>query len=187
MSSALTAFFSRDVVEIARDLIGARLLLGGTGGEIVETEAYHPTDPASHSFRGPTPANRAMFLGPARIYVYRSYGIHWCVNFTAAGNAAVLVRALRPVDGIGIMEARRGTDNLRQLCSGPGKLTAALGIDGSLDGLEIAASPLMLELAAEPREIVVGQRIGITKAVEKPWRFGMRGSPFLSRPFPKTA
>jgi DNA-3-methyladenine glycosylase len=182
-----TSFFSRDIDLIARDLLGATLALGPTAGIIVETEAYHPTDPASHSFRGPTPANRAMFMGPGRIYVYRSYGMHWCVNFTAAGNAAVLIRALEPVAGLDIMARRRGLADPRQLCSGPGKLTAALGIDKSLDTLPLAAAPLSLTLPKVPPDIVTGPRIGITKAVELPWRFGIRGSRFLSRPIPKTA
>lgn len=186
MADDLTPFFPRDIETIARGLLGATLGLGETAGIIVETEAYHPADPASHSFRGETPANRAMFLGPARIYVYRSYGMHWCVNFTAAGNSAVLIRALEPITGLALMVERRGLADLRRLCSGPGKLTAALGIDKSLDTLPISASPLSLSFPAAPPDIVTGPRIGITKAVDMPWRFGIRGSRYQSRPFPKT-
>ena len=185
MSFDPAAFFSRDVVSIAADLIGASLLFDGCGGLIVETEAYHPDEPASHSFRGPTPANAAMFLGPGHLYVYRSYGLHWCVNFVCAGNAAVLVRAIEPRQGLAQMRARRGVEETRSLCSGPGRLTMALGIDRRLDGVPLADSGLGLTLPDQPQARLVGPRIGISKAVDLPWRFGLAGSRFLSRSFPK--
>ena len=187
MADDLTSFFSRDVDAIARNLLGATLSHGETAGIIVETEAYHPTDAASHSFRGETASNRAMFMGPGRIYVYRSYGMYWCVNFTATGNAAVLIRALEPIAGLELMAARRGLADPRRLCSGPGKLTAALAIDKSLDTLPIEQSALRLRLANAEPDIVIGPRIGISKAIDIPWRFGIRGSRFVSRSFPKTA
>lgn len=179
------SFFSRPVTDVAADLIGARLGFAGAVGRIVETEAYHPTDPASHSFRGETPANRSMFLGPGRIYVYRSYGLHWCVNFVSAGNAAVLIRALEPLEGLDLMAARRGLADPRQLCAGPGRLTMALGIDKALDGQLLTESGLTLEPAAIRPPLSIGPRIGISKAVDLPWRFGLTGSRYLSRGFPK--
>lgn len=177
------AYFSREVTEVARDLLGATLLVDGVGGSIVETEAYHPTDPASHSFRGETPRNRTMFVGPARVYVYRSYGIHWCINFVCAGAAAILIRAIEPTQGIEVMAERRGLSDPRALCSGPGKLCQALAVTGAHDGLLLAESPFTFHPAAAPVPIVIGPRIGITKAAEVPWRFGMAGSGFLSRRF----
>jgi DNA-3-methyladenine glycosylase len=183
----LRTLLDRDAAEVAPALLGAKLLVAGVGGLIVETEAYHPSDPASHSFAGPTPRNRAMFAGPGRVYVYRSYGIHWCVNVVCRGASAVLIRALEPTDGIGLMRARRGREDLRELCSGPGKLCAALAVTGALDGHLLDAPPLALTLPRHRPEIVVGVRIGITKAAEVPWRFGIAGSRYLSRPFPKPA
>lgn len=180
------AFLDRDAAEVAPALLGAKFLVAGVGGLIVETEAYHPDDPASHSFRGPTPRNGAMFAGPGRVYVYRSYGIHWCINIVCRGASAVLIRALEPTDGIDLMRERRGLDDLRALCSGPGKLCAALAVTGELDGHSLAARPLSLTLPRQPAEAVVGPRIGITKAAEIPWRFGIAGSRYLSRPFPKS-
>ena len=182
---SLIAFFDRPAAEIAPVLLGAKLLVDGVGGLIVETEAYHPDDPASHSFRGPTPRNGAMFAGPGRAYVYRSYGIHWCLNFVCAYASAVLIRALEPTDGIARMRERRGLEDLRALCSGPGKLCAALGVDKRLDGMMLDAPPFALLLGRPSRQPAVGPRIGISKAVELPWRFGVAGSRFLSKPFAK--
>src|ERR1700736_703740 len=180
------AFFARNVHEIAPDLIGATLLVGGVGGIIVEVEAYHHPDPAAHSYRGPTPRNLVMFGPPGFVYVYRSYGIHWCINFVCekAGSAsAVLIRALEPTRGIAAMRRRRHLDDERALCSGPGKLTEALGITSAHNGLALDAPPMALYARAEKPEIVAGVRIGITKAAELPWRYGLTASKFLSKPF----
>jgi DNA-3-methyladenine glycosylase len=180
------AFFGRSVHEVAPDLIGATLLVDGVGGIIVELEAYHHTEPAAHSFRGPTPRNRVMFGPPGFAYVYRSYGIHWCINFVCEleGSAsAVLIRALEPTHGIAAMRRRRKSSDERALCSGPGKLTQALGITHAHNGLPLDAPPIALLARPERPEIVAGIRIGITKAVELPWRYGLKGSKFLSRPF----
>jgi DNA-3-methyladenine glycosylase len=180
------AFFARSVHEVAPDLIGATLLVNGVGGIIVELEAYHHTDPAAHSFRGPTPRNRVMFGPPGVAYVYRSYGIHWCVNFVCEkeGSAsAVLIRALQPTHGIAAMRRRRGLHDERSLCSGPGKLTEALAITEKYNGLALDASPIALHVRASRPDVVAGVRIGITKAVELPWRYGLKGSKFLSKPF----
>jgi len=180
------AFFARSVHEVAPDLIGATLLVNGVGGIIVEVEAYHHTDPAAHSFRGPTPRNKVMFGPPGGAYVYRSYGIHWCVNFVCEeeGSAsAVLIRALQPTHGIAAMRRRRGLDDERSLCSGPGKLTEALGISEEHNALPLDASPIALYARAGKPQIVAGLRIGITKAVELPWRYGLKGSKFLSKAF----
>jgi len=182
---SIVRFLNREAALVAPDLLGAKLLVNGVGGLIVEVEAYHPEDPASHSFRGPTPRNSAMFAGPPRVYVYRSYGIHWCLNFVCANASAVLIRALEPTDGIAAMRHRRGLEGVRTLCSGPGKLCAALGITGELDGRMLDAPPFALTLIKKPLPAAIGPRIGITKAVEIPWRFGATGSKFLSKPFPK--
>ena len=181
------AFFGRSVHEVAPDLIGATLLVNGVGGIIVEVEAYHHTDPAAHSYRGPTPRNQVMFGPPGFAYVYRSYGIHWCVNFVCEkeGSAsAVLIRALQPTHGIAAMRRRRGLHDERALCSGPGKLTEALGITIAHNGLALDAPPIALHARTEKPEIVAGIRIGITKAAELPWRYGLKGSKFLSKAFP---
>ena len=183
---SLLQFLNREAAIVAPELLGARFLVNGVGGLIAEVEAYHPTDPASHSFRGPTPRNGAMFAGPPRVYVYRSYGIHWCVNIVCGNASAVLLRALEPTDGIARMRRRRGLEDLRSLCSGPGKLCAALAITGELDGRMLDAPPFVLTLAPKADAIAIGRRIGITKAVDIPWRFGLAGSRFLSKPFPKT-
>ena len=180
------AFFARSVHEIAPELIGATLLVNGVGGVIVELEAYHHTEPAAHSFRGPTPRNRVMFGPPGVAYIYRSYGIHWCVNFVCEkeGSAsAVLIRALQPTHGIPAMRRRRGLHDERSLCSGPGKLTEALGITDRHNGLALDASPFALHARTSTPDIVTGPRIGVTKAVELPWRYGLQGSRFLSKPF----
>lgn len=184
---ALESLLRNDASVVAPALLDAEFLVDGVGGRIVETEAYHPDDPASHSFRGPTPRNRAMFAGPGHVYVYRSYGIHWCVNIVCADASAVLIRALHPTRGIDIMRARRGVADDRDLCSGPGKLCAALAITGEFDHRRIDAPPFSLQLAKPPPAPLVGSRIGITKAVNQPWRFGVSGSPHLSRPFPNPA
>jgi DNA-3-methyladenine glycosylase len=178
-------FFARSVHEVAPDLIGATLLVDGVGGPIVEVEAYDQEDPASHSFRGPTARNALMFGPPGYAYVYRSYGIHWCLNFTCdvEGRAeAVLIRALRPLYGVDVMRARRGVEPERSLASGPGKLCAALGVSSSHNGLVLDAPPFELLVRPETPEIATGPRIGITKATELSWRYGVKGSPFLSRP-----
>ncbi|MDB5930344.1 MAG: DNA-3-methyladenine glycosylase [Polaromonas sp.] len=180
--------FSTSSSAVARALIGVRLLVGGVGGMIVETEAYDHEDPASHSFSGPTVRNAAMFGPPGRAYVYRSYGIHWCLNFVcreAGHGAGVLVRALAPTDGLALMRERRGLEDIRLLCAGPGRLGQALAIDHGLNGRRLDQPPFAL-LAPEPGlvfSVVSGPRIGISKAVDQPWRFGLAGSPFLSRPF----
>ena len=180
------AFFARSVHEVAPDLIGATLLVNGVGGIIVEVEAYHHTDPAAHSFRGPTLRNAVMFGPPGFAYVYRSYGIHWCVNFVCEqeGSAsAVLIRALEPIHGITTMRRRRHLVDERSLCSGPGKLTEALGITDKHNALALDAPPIALCARAAKPAILAGMRIGITKAVELPWRYGLKGSKFLSKPF----
>jgi DNA-3-methyladenine glycosylase len=180
-------FFARSVHEVAPELIGATLLVDGVGGVIVEVEAYHHTDPAAHSFRGPTPRNAVMFGPPGFVYVYSSYGIHWCVNFVCepAGSAsAVLIRALQPTHGIAAMKRRRGLDDERSLCSGPGKLTEALAITDKHNGLPLDAPPIAIHARTGKPEIVAGLRIGITKAADLPWRYGLKHSNYLSKPFP---
>ncbi|MET0293641.1 MAG: DNA-3-methyladenine glycosylase [Phenylobacterium sp.] len=179
--------FHRHPVEVARDLIGATITLNGVGGEIVETEAYHHQDPASHSFGGPTARNAAMFGEVGRAYVYRSYGLHWCLNLvcgTDPGNA-VLIRALRPTQGLEQMAERRGLADPRQLCSGPGKLAQALAVTREQDGLAIDHAPFAFAWGG-PADVVAGPRIGITQGAHLPWRFGLAGSRFLSRPFPRS-
>jgi len=182
--------FDRPVEDVARQLIGATLRVEGVGGLIVETEAYDGEDPASHSFSGPTPRNKAMFGPPGHAYVYRSYGIHWCFNLVcreAGHGAGVLIRALEPLWGLDVMRERRGGLADRLLCAGPGRLCQALGIDGSHDGLPLDAPPFQLESATADVVIVEGPRIGITRAREVPWRFGLAGSRYLSRGFATAA
>ncbi|NPV23153.1 DNA-3-methyladenine glycosylase [Bradyrhizobium aeschynomenes] len=184
------AFFARDVLVVAPELIGATFLVDGVGGVIVEVEAYHHTEPAAHSFRGPTPRNQVMFGPPGFAYVYRSYGIHWCVNFVCEpeGSAsAVLIRAIEPTLGIDEMKRRRGLEDVRMLCSGPGKLTEAMGVTIAHNALPLDAPPIELFARPDDVEVVTGVRIGITKAVEKPWRFGLKGSRFVSKPFPPSS
>lgn len=186
MTSTINDFFNDDAVTIARRMIGARFLVDGVGGIIVETEAYTLSDPASHSFRGLTARNAAMFDEPGTVYVYRSYGIHWCVNAVCQPGSAVLIRALAPTDGIDAMMARRGVTDMRKLCGGPGCLTQALGIDVSHNGRAISQAPFTFTPEQCPAEIVAGPRIGISKATEHPWRFGLSGSRYLSRPMKKS-
>jgi len=180
------AFFARSVHQVARELIGATLLVDGIGGIIVEVEAYHHTDPAAHSYRGRTERNAVMFGPPGYLYVYRSYGIHWCANVVceADGSAsAVLLRALEPTQGLDVMRRRRGVSEARLLCSGPARLCQALGITDAHNGAALDRAPFSLYARAATPEIVIGPRIGITKAAEVPWRYGLKGSRFLSKPF----
>lgn len=188
-----SAFFARSVHEVARDLIGCSLRFDGVGGVIVEVESYERDDPACHAYVGPTPRNRALFGPPSHAYVYRSYGIHSCLNIVcepAGRAAAVLIRALEPRWGIEMMRRRRGREAARELCSGPGKVCEALGIGLDRDGAPLDAPPF--ELRGRDREwrgveVLTGPRIGISVATERPWRFVAAGSAFLSRPLPRAA
>jgi DNA-3-methyladenine glycosylase len=180
-------FFARSVHEVAPDLLGVTLLVDGVGGPIVEVEAYHHEDPASHGYGGRTERNAAMFGPPGHAYVYRSYGIHWCLNFVCEeeGSAsAVLLRALEPVSGLDAMRARRGLDEPRLLAAGPGRLCQALGVTRDHDGLPLDEPPFELRERDSEPEILHGPRIGISRATELPWRFGVAGSRYLSRPMP---
>jgi DNA-3-methyladenine glycosylase len=183
------SFFARSVHAVAPELIGALLLVDGVGGVIVEVEAYHHTDPAAHSYNGRTERNAIMFGPPGYAYVYRSYGIHWCLNFVCEeeGSAsAVLIRAIEPTHGLPAMRARRCLDDERALCSGPGRLAQALGVTLAHNGLALDRAPFEIHARAKelPTQLVVGPRIGISKAVDLPWRYGLAGSAFLSRRFP---
>ena len=180
------SFFARSVHAVAPDLIGATLLFKGVGGVIVEVEAYHHTDPAAHSFGGRTERNSVMFGPPGYVYVYRSYGVHWCLNFVCEpqGSAsAVLIRALAPTHGLPAMRRRRGVANERLLCAGPGRLCQALGITGAQYALALDAPPFEIHARTQDVDVAIGPRIGLTKAVEQPWRYGLKGSRFLSNPF----
>jgi DNA-3-methyladenine glycosylase len=179
-------FFARSVHEVAPDLIGCTLLVEGVGGPIVEVEAYDHEDPASHGFRGETARNRSMFGPPGHAYVYRSYGVHWCLNLVCEEKgvaAAVLLRGLEPAYGVEEMRARRGLDEPRLLCSGPGRLCQALVVTGEHDGLPLDRPPFELRAREDEPELVAGPRVGITQAADLPWRYGLAGSPFLSRNF----
>jgi DNA-3-methyladenine glycosylase len=181
-------FFGRSVHEVAPELIGATLLVDGVGGPIVELEAYTQEDPASHGHRGPTARNAAMFGPPGHAYVYRSYGIHWCLNLVCGEEGvpdAVLIRALEPTRGLDRQRRRRGVDDVRALCSGPGKLCQALGVTREYDGLALDVPPFELVERSEMPEIVTGPRIGITRATELNWRYMRADSPYLSRPAPR--
>ena len=180
--------FSLSSEQVARHLIGATLTVDGIGGQIVETEAYDPEEPASHSFPGITPRNAVMFGPPGYVYVYRSYGLHWCLNFVCreeGHGAGVLIRAIEPLSGLDVIRQRRGIEPVRLLCSGPGRLTQALDITHRHNGMALSEAPFQIEAPLEPVGIVVGPRIGLTKAIDLPWRFGLAGSKFWSKPFPK--
>jgi DNA-3-methyladenine glycosylase len=178
-----SAFFERPSEAVACDLIGTTLLYNDVGGTIVETEAYHPEDPASHSFKGQTLRNKAMYGPPGGVYVYRIYGMYWCLNFVCLPGSAVLIRAVTPEFRVEEMIARRGDMPPRLLASGPGRLCDALGITGADDGKSLFEPPFQLLASSAPMSVVVGTRIGITKAVAEPLRFGLAASPFLSKKF----
>ena len=174
--------------DVAPELIGATLLVDGVGGVIVEVEAYDSDDPASHGFRGRTARNAAMFGPPGHAYVYRSYGVHWCLNVVTDGEgtaAAVLLRALEPTHGLETMRARRRAEDPRLLCSGPGRLCQALGVTGAHDGLPLDGPPFELHARPHPVAVVAGPRVGISRAAHLPWRYVLEGSPFLSRGRPR--
>jgi DNA-3-methyladenine glycosylase len=178
-------FFARSVHDVAPDLIGVTLLVDGVGGRIVEVEAYDQEDPASHGYAGRTPRNASMFGPAGHAYVYRSYGIHWCLNLVCGDEGvadAVLIRALEPTAGLELQRERRGLEDVRLLCSGPGRLCQALGVTREEhDGRPLDEPPFRLEQRSEPPEILTGPRIGITRATERTWRYGLAGSRFLSR------
>ena len=181
-------FFARSVHDVARDLVDATLLVDGVGGRIVEVEAYAADDPAAHGFGGRTDRNASMFGPAGHAYVYRSYGIHWCLNFVCEEQgvpAAVLVRALEPTDGLDAMRARRGLEDVRLLCAGPGRLCQALAVTREHDGLELDRPPFELHGRTGDVAVAVGPRIGITRAADAAWRYGVPGSRFLSRPLPR--
>lgn len=187
----MSGFYARSVHEVARDLVGCVLRHGETAGRIVEVESYHQEEPACHAFVGPRPRTEVLFGPPGRAYVYRSYGIHALLNAVAERDgvgAAALIRALEPIDGIDLMRERRGIEPVRELCNGPGKLTQALGIWLDLNGVDLDDGPIEIlprDPADRPPEVVVGERIGITKAVELPWRFCDATSRCVSRPWPQ--
>jgi DNA-3-methyladenine glycosylase len=192
MTTLARDFYERPVLEVARDLLGCIVVHDGTAGTIVETEAYHESEPACHAFVGLTERTRVLFGEPGVAYVYRSYGIHALLNAVCEPpgvGAAVLIRALAPLAGVERMRSRRGRHDLRELCSGPGKLTQAMGIELSENATSLLDGPVRI---LEPREavretrVVHGSRIGITRAAELPWRFCLEGSPHLSRPLTRS-
>jgi DNA-3-methyladenine glycosylase len=190
LRAAISADFNAPSEDVARRLIGAIVSVDGVGGRIVETEAYDREDPASHSFSGPTPRNAVMFGPPAFAYVYRSYGIHWCLNFVCretGHGAGVLIRAIEPLTGLDAMRQRRGVEPMKLLCSGPGRVAQALGITHKNNGMSLLDAPFYIEMPEQGSPLVTGPRIGITKAMDMPWRFGLAGSKFFSKPFPKDA
>jgi DNA-3-methyladenine glycosylase len=179
-------FFQRSAPEVAHDLIGVLLLVDGVGGLVVETEAYDHLDPASHSFRGRTARNAAMFGPAGHAYVYRSHGLHWCLDVVCGAEplgSAVLIRALEPRHGAEVMRLRRGIPDPRLLCSGPGRLCQALGITGVMNGVPLDRPPFAISAGQVAPDVVSGRRVGITRGCETPWRFGWAGSAFLSRAF----
>ena len=181
-------FFARSVHDVAPELVGATLLVDGVGGLVVEVEAYDHEDPASHGFRGRTLRNVSMFGPPGHAYVYRSYGIHWCLNLVCEAEgiaAAVLLRALEPTHGLDRMHERRRTEHLRRLCAGPGRLCEALAVTGEHDGLGLDQAPFELRARVRPVEVVALPRIGISRATDLPWRYALAGSRFLSRSVPR--
>lgn len=178
--------FSAPSCVVAPQLIGTHFFVDGVGGVIAEVEAYDQSEPASHTFSGPSQRNAAMFGPPGCAYVYRSYGIHWCLNFVCGPvdhGAGVLIRAIEPTAGLDLMRARRGLVSDRLLCSGPGRLGQALAIGPQFNGVSLALEPFQLLPASAPVQIVQGMRIGISKAVDLPWRFGLADSSHLSKPF----
>lgn len=184
--NVLDQYFDRDAVTVAQDLVGSKFHVDGVGGEIVETEAYLPDDPASHSFKGMSERNASMFGPPGHAYVYRIYGLHWCLNFVCGQEgegSAVLIRAIEPMLGLAKMSERRRISNLQLLCSGPGRLTQALNIDRGCDGKVLSDPPFHWLEKVDDIATVAGRRIGIKSGVNSQWRFGKAGSPFLSRPF----
>ena len=184
------SFYARSVHEVARDLIGCVVRHGATAGRIVETESYHMDEPACHAYAGLTGRTRPLFGAPGHAYVYFSYGVHSLLNAVAEGEAtgaAVLIRALEPVEGIELMRARRGLERAEDLCSGPGKLTRALAIGLDLNGSSLIDGPIEIaarDAAAREPRVVMGERIGITKAADLPWRFCDADSRHVSRPWP---
>ena len=178
--------FSAAAHEVAPQLIGCEFLVNGVGGIIVEVEAYDQSEPASHTFSGPSVRNASMFGAPGCAYVYRSYGIHWCLNFVCSPEghgAGVLIRAIQPTRGLEIMRVRRGVEAEKLLCSGPGRVGQALEIVHAFNGRSLAQKPFQLFPADAPVNVVSGPRIGISRAMDLPWRFGLAGSPFLSKSF----
>lgn len=177
-------YFGRHANDVAPALIGVMLLVRGVGGRIVETESYDPEDPASHTYLyRRTARNAVMFDLPGHAYVYRSYGLHWCLNFVCRKGSAVLIRAIEPTEGVGTMKRRRGTQDVHKLCAGPGRLCQALAVDGSMNGASLLAEPIVLYRRQRKLELINGPRIGITKAKDSLRRFGEKDSSFLSRRF----